>query len=92
MTIAQTIIVSGASEDFLAQATPMGEAMRAFDGCEGLYSLADSKTGEGIAIILWRDEAAMEAALAQQATDTDTLQGMGATITPGKVYDTVTQL
>jgi hypothetical protein len=92
VTIAQTINVSGASEDFLAQATPMGEAMRAFDGCEGLYSLADSKTGEGIAIILWRDEAAMEAALAQQATDTEALQRPGVTITQGKVYDTVLQL
>jgi heme-degrading monooxygenase HmoA len=34
---------------------------READGCEGLYLLASREGGEGFAIVLWRDEAALNA-------------------------------
>jgi hypothetical protein len=79
------------SEDALAEATPLAEATRNLDGCEGIIFLSHSTGGEGLAIALWRDEAAMEAAAQKIAGDAVTLQAMGTTITPGTVYDTVLQ-
>jgi len=34
---------------------------RSADGCEGLYLLASRDRDDGLAIVLWRDEAAMQA-------------------------------
>ena len=34
---------------------------READGCEGLYLLASREASEGFAIVLWRDEAALDA-------------------------------
>jgi len=35
---------------------------RDVDGCEGIFMMANPATGEGLAVTLWRDEAAMKAA------------------------------
>jgi hypothetical protein len=78
-------------EAYVAQAGPIAEATRKLDGCEGIFVLTQSTGGDGLAIILWRDEAAMEAAGEKIAADAVTLQAMGTTITPGTVYDTVLQ-
>jgi Antibiotic biosynthesis monooxygenase len=38
------------------------DALRAADGCEGMYAYRDSQSGEGISVTIWRDAAALEAA------------------------------
>jgi hypothetical protein len=78
-------------EAYLAKAGPIAEATKELDGCEGIFVLTQSTGGEGLAIVLWRDTAAMEAAAAKVAADAETLSDMGTTITPGTVYDTVLQ-
>ena len=39
---------------------------RDVDGCEGIFMMANPSTGEGLAVTLWRDEAAMKAAASFQ--------------------------
>jgi hypothetical protein len=96
MSIAQVLNVSGGPQ---AGATPpedaakMAEATKALDGCEHIYMLANTQTGEGMVIMAWRDEAAMKAAAGHIAEDNVTLKDMlGVTITPGAVYDSFAEL
>ena len=63
--IAQVFTLSGPPP---GEATALGAAAEAAmketreaDGCEGLYLLASREGGEGFAIVLWRDEAALNA-------------------------------
>jgi len=93
--LAQVLNVSGTStvpdETALAKTQPMAEVSRKLDGCEGLYAMTDSASGSGITIILWRDQAAMQAAADHLAADNETIKDLiGVTITAGPVYDTVT--
>jgi hypothetical protein len=69
--IAQVFSVSGT-----AGPPPAGGAgekgiadTRAADGCEGLYVLIDPAGGDGMAIVMWRDEAAMKAWSSRQNDD-----------------------
>jgi hypothetical protein len=96
VSVAQVLNVSGGPP---AEATPpdeaakMTEATKALDGCEHIYMLANSQTGEGMVVIAWRDEAAMKAAADHIAGDNVTLKEMlGITINPGPVYDIFTEL
>jgi hypothetical protein len=74
------------------EVTKMTERIKAMDGCEHIYSLGNAAGGPGLAILIWRDKAAMEAAGAQMATDTSALGGMGLTVTDNAVYDTIAEL
>jgi hypothetical protein len=96
MSIAQVLNVSGGPQ---AGATPpeeavkMTEATKALDGCEHIYMMADSQTGDGMAIIVWRDDVAMKAAADHIAGDNVTLKDLlGVTIEPGRVYDSFNEL
>jgi hypothetical protein len=75
------------------EAAKMTEATKALDGCEHIYMLANGQTGEGMVVIVWRDEAAMKAAADHIAGDNVTLKEMlGVTINPGPVYDHFAEL
>jgi hypothetical protein len=47
----------------------MTEASKAVDDCEHIYMMGDSQTGAGMALLNWRDEAAMKAAAHHIAAD-----------------------
>jgi quinol monooxygenase YgiN len=69
-------------------------ATRAADGCEGLYVLADPTGGDGVAIVLWRDEAAMNAMRGQQDEHIGAARQENPAIQVGapKVFEVVTNL
>jgi hypothetical protein len=58
------------------------------DGFEHIYALSNGD-GEGLAIQVWRDKAALEAAIASRESR---LANTGITVTPGQVYDSFTEL
>jgi quinol monooxygenase YgiN len=67
---------------------------RAADGCEGLYVLADPTGGDGMAIVLWRDEAAMNAVRGQQDDHISAARQQDPAIQVGtpRVFEVVTSL
>jgi quinol monooxygenase YgiN len=67
---------------------------RAADGCEGLYVLADPTGGEGFAIVLWRDEAAMNSMRGEQDKHISAARREAPAIQVGtpKVFEVVTSL
>jgi quinol monooxygenase YgiN len=67
---------------------------RAADGCEGLYVLADPSGGEGFAIVLWRDEAAMNAMRGQQDEHISAARQENQAIQVGtpRVFEVITSL
>jgi quinol monooxygenase YgiN len=91
MSIAQVLNLSGgpgAGSAVPEEADEMVEVTKALDGCEHIYSMANSLTGDGMAIIVWRDEAAMKAAGDHIAADNEALKGMlSITLSLGPVYD-----
>jgi hypothetical protein len=91
MSIAQVLQLSGgprAGSPVPQEANKMTDITKALDGCEHIYSMADSQTGEGMAIIVWRDDRAMKAAADHIAADNETLKEvLGINVTPGSVYD-----
>jgi hypothetical protein len=96
MSIAQVLHISGGPE---YGATPppetvkMTEATKALDGCEHIYSMASSQTGQGMAVIVWRDETAMKAAADHIAADNEALQDLlRMSIELGPVYDNFMEL
>jgi hypothetical protein len=96
MSIAQVLHVSGGPG---VGATPppetvkMTEATKALDGCERIYTMANSQTGEGMAVIVWRDEAAQRSAADHIAADNEALQDLlKMSIKPGPVYDSFMEL
>jgi hypothetical protein len=95
MSIAQVLNTSAAAAVGTTpppEATKMTDRIKAMDGCEHVYALGNASGGPGLAILIWRDKAAMEAAAAQMAADTSQLQGMGLTVTDNTVYDTFAEL
>jgi hypothetical protein len=54
------------SEEAQQFAQDAAKRQRDVDGCEGIFMMSDPSTGEGLAVTLWRDEAAMKAAAAYQ--------------------------
>jgi heme-degrading monooxygenase HmoA len=65
--IAQVFELGAPPEGAAAPGPPPGAAQdamketRSADGCEGLYLLVGRDRDDGFAIVLWRDEAAMNA-------------------------------
>jgi hypothetical protein len=57
------------------------EATRALDGCEGIVVLRDSGSGDGFAVALWRDQAAIDAAAAKIRADIEQARTLGSTVT-----------
>jgi hypothetical protein len=96
MSIAQLMNVSGGPQPGAAppdDAAKMAEATKALDGCEHIYMMANSRTGEGMVVIAWRDETAMKAAADHIANDNITLKDLlGVTITPSAVFDSFIEL
>jgi len=91
MSIAQVLHISGGPAPTSAvpeEATKMTDATKALDGCEHIYSMANTQTGDAMAIIVWRDEAAMKAAADHIAADNEALKDMmSINLTLGPVYD-----
>ena len=68
------------------------EEARSREGCEGIYTLA-ADDGHGLAIVLWRDRAALEAVSEQQQRDNQDLMAHGVPDPgPGTVYEVVAAL
>ena len=63
--IAQVFTLPSPPEGVAPDLGPAAQAAmketRNADGCEGLYMLASRDRGDGFAIVLWRDEAALKA-------------------------------
>jgi hypothetical protein len=62
------------------------------EGCEGILILGDPNTGKGLAITLFRDQAALDAfdAVRQRLT-TEAVQHLSATVTEPQVYEVIAQ-
>ena len=68
-------------------------AGRQVDGCEGMISIRNPSTGEGLAISLWRDQAAADAYNAtSEKLRSDSEQTPGYKTTGPQVYTEVTAL
>jgi hypothetical protein len=96
MPIAQVSNIS-VTDDFRAnppteEITKRAEAIRAIDGCEHVYALRNSTGGPGLGILIWRDQAALDAAADQIASNRAEVQALGMTITTTAVYDVFTEL
>jgi hypothetical protein len=96
MSIAQLSNIS-VTDDFRAnppseEMRKRAEAIRAIDGCEHVYSLRNTNGGASVSILIWRDQAALEAAAAQIASNRAEVQALGMTITTEAVYDVFTEL
>ena len=66
---------------------------READGCEGLYILASRDGGEGFAIVLWRDEAALNAMQKREAEHLDEIRKEAPTlpdVPQPNLYDVIT--
>jgi heme-degrading monooxygenase HmoA len=91
--IAQVITTSGTAPDPNA---PLDETSqkamdetRGADGCEGIYVLAPREGGDSIAVVLWRDEAAMNAMVDREKQHSEDIEQAvpGMKIGAPKVYD-----
>jgi quinol monooxygenase YgiN len=78
--------IDSATLDFAQQGL---NETRKQEGCEGVWAVADSATGETIAVVLFRDQAALDASRALQARFLEAAPTMGITVGEAKVYDTV---
>jgi len=92
--IAQVFKTSGSppqTEDNLKTSQAVMERLRAVDGCEGMYALVDRTTGDGLALALWRDEAAMKAATGAQAAELADSKTTNPTVKVGKaeIYEVI---
>lgn len=66
---------------------------RKADGCEGIVVLGDPTTGEGLAINLLRDQAAVDAIQALRvAHSTDAERDVGAKVSEPRFYEVLVQL
>jgi quinol monooxygenase YgiN len=99
--IAQVFTVSPPAAQGDQEGGPGGETAqkamaetRAADGCEGLYVLADPTGGEGLAVVLWRDEDAMNAMRGQQDEHISAARQQNPDIQVGapKVFEVITSL
>ena len=91
MSIAQVLNLSGgpgAGSAVPEEANKIVEITKALDGCEHIYSMANNQTGDGMAIIVWRDQAAMKAAADHIAADNEALKDtVRIPLSLGPVYD-----
>jgi heme-degrading monooxygenase HmoA len=63
------------------------------DGCEGLYLLASRDGDDGFAIVLWRDEPALNAMRKREEEHLDEIRAESPNLPPvsqPKLYDVVT--
>jgi hypothetical protein len=88
MSIARVIHVSGVTGNPPPDALKAVEAIRAADGCEHMYALREGQTDQGLGIVIWRDQAALDAAseVIEAARRVSTL-----TVESMKVYDVVAE-
>jgi quinol monooxygenase YgiN len=70
------------------------EAVRAMDGCEHVYSLG--KPGQALLIVVWRDQAALDASQAERDRMQEEARAAqaerGVTISLDEVYETFTEI
>jgi hypothetical protein len=101
MSVARVLNVSGVPGEMRGTGEPPEDARKiveftkAQDGCEHVFLLRNTAAGEGLSINVWRDQAALEAAIKRMDDDDVVqaararLQSQGVTVTPGPVYDFV---
>jgi hypothetical protein len=70
----------------------MANVTRELDGCEHIYTRSNGPGSSGLAVIVWRDEAAMKAAADHIAADTGQLKDVGMTVSTGQVYSIFAEL
>jgi heme-degrading monooxygenase HmoA len=99
MSVARVVYVSGVPEEVRGEgnwpdAQKIAEFIQAQDGLEHSYLLRNREKGEGLSVTVWRDEAALEAAM-KRMDDDDAVQAarariesQGAKVTPAElVYE-----
>ena len=91
--VLQIAVRTPMSDEDLKAGEEMASQARKADGCEGILSLADPTTGEGLAIHLFRDQIAMDAydALRQKLTK-EPEQDLGVTVNKPHVYEVLVRL
>jgi hypothetical protein len=95
VSIAQVLNASGIGPGGppAEEAGKMVEAIKAFDGFEHLYSLFNPSDGTGMIILVWRDKACMEAAVALRAkNEAQITANHGIAFSPGPVYQVFAEL
>jgi Antibiotic biosynthesis monooxygenase len=65
------------------------DALRAVDGCEGMYAFRNSQSGEGMSVTIWRDAAALESAQDQIDLLRKLAAGNGVSSISAVTYDIV---
>ena len=95
--IAQVFTLSGPPA---GQTPELGKAAQAAmketrdaDGCEGLYLLSSRAGGDGFAIVLWRDEAALDAMSKREEEHLDEIRAETPNLPPvpqPNLYDVTT--
>jgi quinol monooxygenase YgiN len=66
---------------------------RAADGCEGLYLLTSREGRDGMAIVLWRDESALDAMRKREAEHLDEIRAENPdlpVVESPNLYDVIT--
>jgi hypothetical protein len=91
--LAQVFNVRGKLDaDNLEALLKVATVTRSLDGCEGIYFLNDG-SDEGLAIALWRDQAALDAATPKEREDIQQAdEQLGIVAGSAKVYDNVTSI
>jgi hypothetical protein len=95
MSVAQVLNVSGLPPGGppAEEAQKMVEATRTLDGFEHVYSLFNPSDGTGMVILVWRDKACMEAAVALRAkNEAQITANHGIAFSPGPVYEVFAEL
>jgi hypothetical protein len=95
VSVAQVLNASGISPDGppAEEAQNMVEAIKAFGGFEHVYSLFNPSDGTGMIILVWRDKACMEAAVALRAkSEAQITANHGIAFSPGPVYEVFAEL
>jgi heme-degrading monooxygenase HmoA len=65
------------------------DALRAAEGCEGMYAFRNSQSGKGMSVTIWRDAAALEAAQEQIDVLRKLAAGNGISNISAVTYDIV---
>jgi hypothetical protein len=90
MSVAQVLHLSGMPPGGTPppEAQEVLAALKAMDGFEHIYTLRTGD-GEGLGIQVWRDKAALEAAIASRDSR---VANTGITVTPGQIYEDFTEI
>jgi hypothetical protein len=85
MSIARVLHGSGLRAEPTPEIEKVIETTKAQDGCQGIYALINNQ-GEGMAILVFRDQEALDAAEEQLAANREIMKGVGVAVSSVKTY------